>query len=216
MQTECFDREYWQKQYGNPGQMDGHRNAGDHVRYIQSFFDLQGIQIRWLAEFGYGYGKLLQTICEIMQPWIAVGVEPSEYAFNQAAPFFSGIDKLSTFNEDMVTWLTKEVDPGQTRNMMDLAICMGVFQYLPDDYLRRSVMLLAHHFKWLYLTAATDVDYKVMAANGYTDDYAIKRSREWYQDKIGEWFTCVGMGLWESRVIFSHATSPLRYGLYRY
>jgi hypothetical protein len=104
---KSFDKQYWDENYSVPESMDGICNAKDHIKYLQSFFALEHIDISSIIDFGFGHGVLFKKMMKAFIPYKACGIEPSEYIFNKTIkkklkPVES--TKLELLNEDLLTW----------------------------------------------------------------------------------------------------------------
>ena len=60
-----FEENYWQELYKKPEEMDGVGNAQDHADYLKAFFELEGVKINSMIDFGFGPGVLLKKISKI-------------------------------------------------------------------------------------------------------------------------------------------------------
>lgn len=97
-----FEKEYWQELYKIPDEMDGIGNAQDHANYLKSFFELEGVVIKSLIDYGFGPGVLLRIISQKLKPKRIEGIEPSLWAFKK---FKFKTAKLSQM--DLVLWCEK-------------------------------------------------------------------------------------------------------------
>ncbi|MFP5385353.1 MAG: class I SAM-dependent methyltransferase [Bacteriovoracia bacterium] len=211
-----FDKTYWDKNYSDPMSMDGIGNAKDHAHYLKSFLTIEHVDISTIIDLGFGYGHLFREMLKTFIPHMAVGIEPSPYAFKKVK-----IDKLrpvestelKLFQEDLLTWCRTK----RKENTFDLGICTSVFQYLTDKELKEIIPILAKRIKYLYLTVPTDIELgRQVSELEFKDEYAIHRSREKYQKLLRPHFTFVSSRVLESKHFFDEKSTSFTDLLYRY
>jgi trans-aconitate methyltransferase len=211
-----FDKEYWDKNYSDPHSMDGIGNAKDHVKYLKSFFDLELIDVSSIVDLGFGYGHLFQSMMKTFIPYKAMGIEPSQYAFNKATKRkLKPVDstKLELFNESVMDWV-KRKDSKKLR--FDLAICTSVLQYLSKEEIIALVSCLSKRVKYLYLTVPTDIELdRQIDELEFNDTYAKRRSAKFYRKILSEHFTNISSKIWESKFYFNEKTTLFTDLLYR-
>lgn len=211
-----FDKTYWDKNYSDPMAMDGIGNAKEHVRYLQSYFAVEHVDISTVVDLGFGYGHLFREMLKAFKPHTAVGIEPSPYVFKKAKPDklrpVSSSD-LKLFEEDLITWCRTN----RKENKFDLGICTSVFQYISDKDLREIMPILAKRIKYLYLTVPTDLELnRQISELEFKDEYAIRRSREKYQKLLRPYFTFVSARVLESKHYFDDESTHFTDLLYRF
>ena len=211
-----FDKTYWDKNYSEPMSMDGIGNAREHAKYLESFLKIEHVDISTVIDLGFGYGHLFREMLKTFKPYLAVGIEPSEYVFKKAKP-----DKLrpvaSTelhlYQEDLTTWCKTN----RKNNKFDLGICTSVFQYISDKDLKFVLPILSKRIKYLYLTVPTDVELgRQVSELEFKDEYALHRSRERYKKLISPYFTFVSSRVLESKHYFNEETTSFTDLLYRF
>lgn len=206
-----FERAYWRENYAEPDTMDGIFNADRHAAYLEACLNLEFVHVESIIDFGYGLGHLFRTMLETFLPARAYGLEPSRYAFRQAARRGLGpIEsmKLELVNEDLETWAAREGKRRRARPY-DLGLCTSVLQYVPDASLERVLPVMARRVKYLYLTVPTDVELRrQVEEEGFRDRHALHRSRERYRALISPHFTVVSARLLESRTFHDEETTP--------
>ncbi|MBG59969.1 MAG: hypothetical protein CME67_03445 [Halobacteriovoraceae bacterium] len=212
-----FDRKYWEENYSQPFTMDGIGNAKEHAKYLKAFFELEQVDISSIADFGFGYGYLFQKTMKQFIPYKALGIEPSEHAFNKAkkrklAPVES--TKLKLENCTLQDWCAQEDKP---KLNYDLGLCCSVFQYLDEKDLNSIIMTLSRRIKYLYLTVPTnkELDRQIEDLN-FDDKYAYRRSSEFYKKVVGQGFTNISSRIWESKHHFNEETTLFTDLLYRH
>lgn len=212
----AFDQRYWKENYAQPKTMDGIGNAKQHVQYIKAFFELEKVDISSVADFGFGLGYLFQKALKAFLPYKALGLEPSAYAFEKATkrklcPVPS--TKLRLINDSLQNWCALE---DHKKLHFDLGIATSVFQYIGDDDLKRVLEVLARRVKYLYITVPTDkeLDRQVEELN-FHDRYALRRTRDYYQETIGRNYTNIAGRIWESKFFFDEETTLFTDLLYR-
>jgi hypothetical protein len=211
-----FDKTYWDKNYSDPMSMDGIGNAKDHVKYLESFLAIEHVDVSTVVDLGFGYGHLFREMLKAFKPHIALGIEPSPYAFKKVK-----LDKLrpvpstqlTLLEEDLVTWSRTN----RKNNKFDLGICTSVFQYISDKDLKEIIPILAKRIKYLYLTVPTDIELgRQVSELEFKDEYAIHRSREKYQKLLRPSFTFVSARVLESKHYFDEETTSFTDLLYRF
>lgn len=211
-----FDKTYWDKNYSDPMSMDGIGNAKDHVKYLQSFLNVEHVDISSIVDLGFGYGHLFREMLKAFKPHLAVGIEPSPYVFkkikaDKLRPVPS--TELTLLEEDIVTWCRTN----RKKNTFDLGICTSVFQYINDKDLKEIIPILSKRIKYLYLTVPTDVELgRQVSELDFKDDYAIHRSKEKYQKLLRPHFTFVSSRVLESKHFFNEESSHFTDLLFRY
>lgn len=211
-----FTKEYWDQNYAKPETMDCIGNARQHCRYLKAFFELELIDVSSIIDLGFGYGYLFQRMLKTFLPYRACGIEPSKYAFDKARrrklqPVES--TKLTLFNESIQQWCDR---PNNRNTRFDLGLCTSILQYIPDEELPAILHTISQRVKYLYLTVPTDkeLDHQIENLN-FDDTYALRRSREWYQDILGKSFTNISSKVWESKYYFNEETTLFSDLLYR-
>ncbi len=124
-----FSKEYWDKNYAEPMEMDNIGNSKEHANYLRAIFDLEQVEINSVIDFGFGLGYLLEETVKEFLPYRAVGLEPSKHAFTEAKKRIEKpveVSRLTLKNIDLVTW-AKELKGSE--KTFDLGICTSVFQY---------------------------------------------------------------------------------------
>lgn len=211
-----FDKTYWDKNYSDPMSMDGIGNAKEHTKYLESFLNIEHVDISTVVDLGFGYGHLFREMLKAFKPYRAVGIEPSPFAFKKAKP-----DKLrpvpstdlKLFEEDLVTWCRTN----RKENKFDLGICTSVFQYISDKDLKEIIPILAKRIKFLYLTVPTNIELgRQVSELEFKDEYAIHRSREKYQKLLGPHFTFISSRILESKHFFDEESTHFTDLLYRF
>ena len=211
-----FDKDYWDQNYSEPQTMDCIGNATDHVRYLKAFLQLEQIDVSSVLDLGFGYGYLFQKVLKSFLPYKACGIEPSRYAFEKARsrklrPVES--TKLSLLNESLYDWCQRK---DSKRLSFDLGICTSVLQYVSEQELKETLPIISRRVKYLYLTVPTDKELdRQVRELAFDDTYALKRSKKFYRDNIGEHFTNISSKIWESKFYFNEETTLLTDLIYR-
>lgn len=212
-----FSKDYWDKNYSEPYEMDNIGNVREHCRYIQSIFHLEQVEINSIADLGFGLGYLFQELMNTFHPYRAFGIEPSAHAFSEAKTKFippSEVKKFKISNTDIVSW-GKNLKGNE--KVLDLGVCTSVFQYLKDDEIRFILPILSAQFKYLYFSCPTESEFKRQKEEyDFVDEYAIHRKKEKYLKWISPHFTFVSSRLLESKVHFNENTTEFRELLFRF
>lgn len=213
---KTFDKEYWDKNYSDPTTMDGIGNAKEHTKYLKSFLELELVDISSIIDLGFGYGHLFQRMLKEFLPYKACGIEPSKFAFDKARsrklrPVES--TELILYNESISEWCARKESP---KVRFDLGICTSVFQYIEQEELEKITPILSKRIKYLYLTVPTDKELDRQIEDlEFHDTYALRRTRKFYRDIIGEHFTNISSKIWESKFYFDEESTLFTDLLYR-
>lgn len=212
-----FDKNYWEANYHHPEMMEGIANASEYVRYAKSFFDLEEHPIESICDLGFGLGLLFREFLYVFQPDKALGIDPSPLAVKAAKALdldpYNRIDvKLKKL--DLLSWCRGSIEDWE---YFDLGICTSVFQYLQDEELEEIIPILAERFEYLYLTVPTDIELKRQITQvGFHDEYAIHRSRSWYQRLLKKHFTFISNRILESKLYHKDMDTPFTDLLFRF
>lgn len=211
-----FSKEYWDQNYSQPNSMDCIGNAKQHTQYLKSFFDLELIDVNSIIDLGFGYGYLFQKMLKAFLPYRACGIEPSKFAFDKASsrklkPVES--TTLTLYNESLQQWCQRK---GSPKTRFDLGICTSVLQYVRDEDMDEILKTMSERVKFLYLTVPTDkeLDHQIEQLD-FNDTYALRRSRAYYRNILGKYFTNISSKVWESKYYFDEESSLFTDLLYR-
>ncbi|CBW27078.1 conserved hypothetical protein [Halobacteriovorax marinus SJ] len=214
--SDGFSKEYWEVNYSNPDEMDGIGNATNHARYIKATMDLDFVDISSVVDLGFGLGHLFEAVMKEFIPYRALGIEPSKFVYDQVkergiAPVES--TKLKLLNTDLLSWCKDE----KFSKHFDLGICTSVFQYLSDEEVREVLPVLSKRVKYLYFSVPTnkELDRQIEDLE-FKDEYAIRRSRSWYQKEIKKHFTFVSSRILESKHHFQEENTFFTDLLFRF
>jgi hypothetical protein len=215
--TKGFTQDYWDKNYSEPHEMDGLANAKEHAHYVKAFFDLDQVDISSVIDFGFGLGHLFEAMTKSFTPYRAFALEPSEYAFSQFKKRYQKPEdsmKLTLKKWDLVFWC-KEQKPRSKH--FDLGICTSVFQYLSDEEVAYVLPIMASQCKYLYFSVPTDVELKRQVSElDFFDEYAKRRTKEFYRECLSPYFTVIGTRLLESKKNFDEQETSFKDYLFRY
>ncbi len=211
-----FTKKYWDENYSEPSSMDCIGNAKEHARYLKALFELEMVDVSSVVDLGFGYGYLFQRVMKEFLPYRAMGIEPSEYAYKKALKRkLKPVDstKLDLAQEDLLAWCQRK---DSKRLNFDLGLCTSVLQYVKTDNLEPIIEKISLRVKFLYLTVPTDVELKRQVEElDFDDEYAIKRSREFYRNILSKHFTNISSKLWESKKFFNEESTQFTDLLYR-
>ena len=212
-----FSKEYWDKNYSEPQDMDNIGNAREHARYIQTLFHLEQIEINSVIDYGFGLGYLFEEVLKIFNPYRACAIEPSEHAFLTAKERIKKpeyVAKLKLENTDLLSFTQKAK---ANEKAYDLGICTSVFQYLTDEEIEKIVPVLSRQVKYLYFSCPTDKEFKRQKEEyDFFDEYAIHRKKEKYLKWLRPHFTFVSSRMLESKHFFSDENSEFREQIFRF
>lgn len=212
-----FSKEYWEKNYAEPQEMDGIGNAQEHARYAKAFFDVEFVDISSIVDLGFGLGYLLKAFIEEFKPYKTEAIEPSRHAFSQTSKEdlqYSLTSKVSLKNIGILEWVRLS-KPNSKR--FDLGVCTSVFQYLSDEQIKEVLPVLSQRLKYLYFSVPTDLELKRQREDlSFHDTYAIQRSKEKYYELLSAHFTFIGCRILESKFHFSEQDSNFTDFLFRF
>lgn len=212
-----FSDHYWETNYKDSEEMDGIGNAREHALYLKQLFGLEFIDISSVFDLGAGMGHLFEAVLKEFVPYKAIACEPSDYAFKalkkrELKPVAS--TRLELHQMDAITWANSG---GKFEKIVDLTLCTSVFQYLTEEEIDELLPTLAARTRYLYLTVPTDVELKRQREDlDFDDQYAIARTRAFYQRKLKPHFTFVAHRLLESKVHFDEGTTSFTDLLFRF
>ncbi len=211
-----FSNNYWEQNYGNPDEMDNIGNAKEHALYLKSLFQLDYIDVSSIIDYGAGLGVLFKEMLKAFIPYKTIGIEPSPYAFNilkkEKLTDISSM-KIKLLNQDLKTFCLKN----HSMKSFDLGICTSVFQYLSEDEIEICLPVMARQVKYLYFSVPTNKEFKRQVEDlDFKDEFAIHRSRSWYQKKIKKHFTFISARVLESRHFFSEETTHFTDLIFRF
>lgn len=202
-----FSQKYWDKNYYEPEEMDGIVNAEQHARYLKAFFDVEFIDISSVIDFGFGLGHLFEKVVAEFHPYRVWGIEPSEHAFKEAHKRklkLAESTKLTLKQWSLTKWAEKKGEEGKKHKWFDLGICTSVLQYLSEEELDLVLPVMSRMVKYLYLSVPTDYELERQVSDlDFKDEYALRRSKEFYRKKLEPHFTIVGSRVLESKFHFN-------------
>lgn len=211
-----FSKEYWDKNYAEPEEMDGIANVDMHVAYLKNLLSIEFIEINSLIDFGFGLGHMFKAMLREFNPYKAYGIEPSLYPFKKLEEEgFSEFSKsnIKIENTDILSWC----EANKKMKNFDLGICTSVFQYLSDDEINQCLPIMAQRCKYLYFSVPTDKELKRQVSDlEFHDKYAIRRSQKVYRDMIAPHFTIVSSRVLESKIHFNEQNSCFTDLLFRF
>lgn len=214
--SDGFSKDYWDINYSSPDEMDGIGNAENHAKYIKATFDLDYIDVSSVADLGFGLGHLFQAVMKEFIPYRALGIEPSKFVFDQVKKRgISPVDSttLKLYNMDLLSWC----QDARFVKHFDLGICTSVFQYLTDEEVREVLPILSKRIKYLYFSVPTDKELDRQIEDlEFKDEYAIRRSKSWYQKEIKKHFTFVSSRILESKFHFKEENTFFTDLLFRF
>lgn len=196
MGSQGFSKEYWDKNYSEPEEMDGVFNAQDHAMYLKKFLDLEGVDINSLIDLGHGLGFILREFHKTFRPKSAWGIEPSEHAFLNSQKLLRPYD-IKLENIDLLSWCKKK---WRGNKAIDLGICTGVIHYLPEDEIMKILPVLSKRIRYLYFSVPTNKELdRQIGEMDFKDPYAIRRSKSKYLQMIKPYFSIVSSRVLESK-----------------
>lgn len=211
-----FDKTYWKQNYSEPQTMDGIGNALDHARYLKAFFNLEGVDVDSVIDFGCGYAYLLSEVIKAFGPVTVEALEPSPHAYAKASK------KLSRFKHPQLNLKEQGIQEwcdhrSKKSPVFDLGICTSVFQYISNKDLTTIIPILSRSVKYLYLTVPTEIELgRQIGELEFHDTYALHRSRAFYQKVLKPHFTIISSRILESKHFYDEKSSPFTDLLYRH
>jgi trans-aconitate methyltransferase len=205
-----IDEHYWIEHYSDISGLDGIGNKADHADYVRAFFEIEGVKIKSLFDMGFGHGYLLKEMAKKLKCSRIEGIEPSEIAFRSKIK----IPKAKLSMMDLKDWCQNSK---YAKKVFDLGMCTSVFQYIPDKDLQKIVPVLKKRFRYLYITVPTDIEYQRQREQfNFVDEYAYKRSQQFYYDLFSPHFTFIGLRILESKLFFDEETTDFQDLLFRF
>lgn len=214
--TKPFDKDYWDKNYSEPSTMDGIGNVKDHSRYLSAYFNLEGVEVDSLIDFGCGFGHLVGEMLKKFGPIKVTALEPSPFAYKKLLKRIERFHHpdFKAYPLSLQQWFAEQKN---LKNVYDLGLCNSVFQYVSDNDLKKVIPLMSKTVRFLYLTVPTNEELSRQVDElGFKDEYAIHRSREFYQKLLRPHFTFISSRVLESKFHFDEKTSPFTDLLFRY
>jgi len=215
--SKGFSRLYWDKNYSDPEEMDNIGNANLHVRYIQSLFHLEYLEINSIIDLGFGLGYLFNEAIKAFNPYRAYGIEPSTHAYQLAKKVITKPEETTKFkieNIDLLTWAKKVKESDKA---FDLGICTSVFQYLSDEELEVIVPAIAKNVRFLYFSVPTNIEFKRQKLEyDFFDEFAIHRKKSFYLKLLRPHFTFISSRLLESKYFYDEDNTEFRELLFRF
>ncbi|MDH5580584.1 MAG: class I SAM-dependent methyltransferase [Bdellovibrionales bacterium] len=214
--SKGFGPEYWKKNYYCPSEMDGIGNAKEHAKYLKCLLSLDFVEVDSIVDLGMGMGHLLKEMIKTFRPKKAIGVEPSDYAFNKAKKKILNLQNPSyrVTQNDLIKFLEKQKN---SKQVYDLGICTSVFQYLTKEEIVMAIPLIAQRVKYLYFSVPTDKELLRQKEDvDFHDAYAFARSKNFYKKVIGDSFTFISSRLLESKNHFNESNTLFTELLYRF
>ena len=209
-----FEEEYWSKNYSEPKEMDGIGNAKEHGSYLKAVFNLEGVEINSMIDFGFGLGHLFKQFIKDFGPYRVQGIEPSVYAFSRFKYKKNESTKVTLKNIDLKSWCCMQKENSR---YFDLGICTSVFQYLKDEEIQKIVPIIAQKVKYLYFTVPTDVELdRQISEMEFHDTKALRRSQDFYYKILSKDFSFVTSRLLESKYFFDDKTTVFTDLLFRF
>jgi hypothetical protein len=190
-----FEEEYWQDVYGTGETVDGNFNAKEHARYLRSLFDLMGVRVKSIIDFGFGNGILFQAFVNQFKPAHVQGVEPSNLMFDQilAEDWYENTNIALSHTTIEGLSLPPALLP------FDLGICNSVLQYIDTD-IEVIFDKLSTYTRYLYFSVPTKADYQRMKKDlSFEDPFAYLRTKKFYTDRLSPFFTIVSHNVLESK-----------------
>ncbi|WP_181197327.1 class I SAM-dependent methyltransferase [Enhygromyxa salina] len=174
-----FDSSYYERYYADPDTRVGSEaSTARLVRFVCSYLDYLGVELREVLDFGCGVGLWRAPLRHCVPGLTYHGVEFSAHLCERHG------------------WVRGSVVDHDHGRAVDLVVCQGVLQYLPDAQARRAIRNLARHAgQALYLEALTKGDWLHNCDQSVTDGDVYLRTAAWYRDALAPHFDSCGGGL---------------------
>lgn len=207
--TLTFDHKYFEKLYPKNETIDGDYNSKQHAQYLWALFELMGVHVSRVYDFGFGKGTLLRDVAKKLEATRVGGCDVSQFAYKNLK------HKKWANNFDLKAIEIHRL--AVPRRPHDLGLCNSVLQYVPDQHLKKTVEVMASSCKYLYLHVPTTEDYRILKRDlDFTDPYAIHRQDKVYRNLLMRYFNFVSWGLLESKKYSSYNKSAFEDSLYRF
>lgn len=212
-----FNKKYWCDNYSDRQSMDGIGNAKTHARYLKTLFDLDCIEAKSIVDFGFGLGYLLKEFVSVFKPGRVVGIEPSQYAFQDFKKREQNF--IANHNIELLNQSLQErfKGLGKKNETFDVGLLTSVLQYIPNNEMNDLLRKISEQVRYLYLTVPTYTELKKQRGElDFDDAYAMSRTKKYYLEALKPHFTFVSNRLVESKVFFNYRNTPFTEYLYRF
>lgn len=198
-----FGKNYWGMYTKLKDQtIDGVDNAFEYARYIKACLYLAEFPVKSMIDIGFGNGILFKEFLKTFKPKFSTGIEPSEFIYKQ-------IQKERTLKNFKTKIYNKKIEDFKFDRNYDLGICNSMFQYLKDSKVEPTFKKLAKNISYLYFSVPTKTDYAKMELDlNFKDEFAIKRSKEYYIKTLKPYFRMVSYNLLESKILQKESKFP--------
>ena len=204
-----FDEEFWSMMYGLC--IDGIYNSKEHLKYCNAIFNLMRIKPKSIGDFGFGKATLLKEAIKTFKPDRIIAIEPTE-------KLVADLLKKKWIIYWNIEILQETIQSFDISNIVNNPLTFGIFtstmQYIQDNEVEMVFEKLSKITRYLYFTVPTINDYIRMEKQlNFVDEYAYRRSKEFYLEKLKSYFTIVSFNLLESK---SFKNSHFPEELYRF
>lgn len=179
---ERFDEAYYRRFYGRTPVHTAAR-ISKLAGGVMGMLGWLGVPVRSVLDIGAGPGHWRTHLTEHHPRVRYRGVDVSEYACR----------RYGHEQRDITVWQPRTVD---------LVVCQGVLQYLPDDDLAVAVAHIGAACRGaLYLEVPTSLDRVTTIDPDHTDLEVRWRTAELYRELLDPWFEQLGGGVWIARTL---------------
>lgn len=179
MTEDRFDRDYYERFYGDAAtRVTSAAETARLARFVTGYLDYLGIHVKSALDVGCGLGLWKKPLTKAYPGLRYTGLEYSEHLAK----------KLGWVRGSIASYAGSPVD---------LVICQGVLQYVPDRELGPAITNLARLSRQaLYLEALTKGDWENNADRSVTDGAVHLRTVARYRKLLtGAGFTPCGGGV---------------------
>ncbi len=140
-------------------------------------------------------------------PWRTLTYAMSQASSGDTVHVAAGTYDSESFPIPLVDGVTIDGEPG---TIVDQSVPLrkaveGLFPaYLSEEELNDVLPVMARMVKYLYLSVPTDYELERQVSDlEFKDEYAIRRSKEFYRQILAPHFTLIGNRILESKVHFN-------------
>ena len=175
-----FDQAYYDRFYHDPATQVASVEEHAHLaEFVTAFARYNGVVLENVLDVGAGIG--------LWKNWFSENSKESKYTGTEVSKVMC--EEHGYLNRDIARW--------RDRELYDLIICQGVFQYLPDPDVAPAVANLAAMSRGLvYFEITTRLDLRERTDKERTDQNIFIRNGSYYKGLLQKHFFQVGAGLW--------------------
>ncbi len=197
-----FEEHYWKELYGSGLDVDGSFNAKEHANYLFHLFQLMGIEVDSLVDFGFGQGKILKAMATRWKPRTVLALDISDSMIQKLRKenWQKSMKQLTIAKQDL-TELTFDFPMAKAGvPFFAVGVLNSVLQYIPSKSIPNLLETIGRNCRYLYITVPTKEDYMAMKEEfNFHDPYANQFSKQKYRSLLTRDFEFVSFNLLQSK-----------------